>query len=265
MKTHLLTKKRALISSVAMLLVAIIALGTATFAWFTKSTSATANNINVQTTKSSELQVSKHDLDWTESVDYGMANAKTLRPVTSADGSNWYSSFAADKDEFTSNGTYTLQTGNSLDNYVFSDVLNIRNKGGQTCSRVKVAIESTVNSEFARIALVPCENHQTEAGLDKMPAFTKDNFKANIYGAAANRTWKPYNGTNLEDVDYKTAAAANGKVVEVGDIAPNAVVSYRVLVWFEGEDAKCFDTTDSGLTVPNVKFTVTGETANQHG
>ena len=265
MKTHLLTKKRALISSVAMLLVAIIALGTATFAWFTKSTSATANNINVQTTKSSELKVSKNDLGWTESVDYGMAAAKTLRPVTSADGSNWYSAFAAKKDKFTSDGKYTSQTGNALENYVFSDMLNIKNTGGQTCSNVKVTIESIVNSEFARIALVPCENPQTEAGLEKMPAITKDNFKDNIYGAAAGRAWKPYNGTNLEEVDYETAAAANGKVVQVGDIAANAVVSYRVLVWFEGEDAKCFDTTDSGLTVPKVKFTVTGDTANQKG
>ena len=45
MKTHLLTKKRALISSVAMLLVAIIALGTATFAWFTQNTQASADEL----------------------------------------------------------------------------------------------------------------------------------------------------------------------------------------------------------------------------
>ena len=45
MKTHLLTKKRALISSVAMLLVAIIALGTATFAWFTDNASTGVNKI----------------------------------------------------------------------------------------------------------------------------------------------------------------------------------------------------------------------------
>ena len=80
MKTHLLTKKRALISSVAMLLVAIIALGTATFAWFTSSTSATASNINVQTTKSSELKVSKSDLVWSDSVDYAKPNT-ILRPI----------------------------------------------------------------------------------------------------------------------------------------------------------------------------------------
>ncbi len=58
MKTHLLTK-RALISSVAMLLVAIIALqSTATFTWFTSNTKATATGINVRTQKVSELEIS---------------------------------------------------------------------------------------------------------------------------------------------------------------------------------------------------------------
>ena len=59
MKTRLYTRKRALISSVAMLLVAMIALATATFAWFTKSTTATADQIKVQTIKASELVISK--------------------------------------------------------------------------------------------------------------------------------------------------------------------------------------------------------------
>ena len=54
MKTRLYTRKRALISSVAMLLVAMIALGTATFAWFTRSTSTTAEGLNVKTIKSTD-------------------------------------------------------------------------------------------------------------------------------------------------------------------------------------------------------------------
>ena len=58
------SRKRLLISSVAMLLVAMLALGTATFAWFTSSTTATASNINVKTIKSSELQISKSTRVW---------------------------------------------------------------------------------------------------------------------------------------------------------------------------------------------------------
>ena len=54
------SRKRLLISSVAMLLVAMLALGTATFAWFSTSTTAKANNLKVQTIQSSNLLIRKN-------------------------------------------------------------------------------------------------------------------------------------------------------------------------------------------------------------
>lgn len=256
MKTRLYTRKRALISSVAMLLVAMIALGTATFAWFTSTTSATAKDLSVQTTKSSELKVAKNDLDFKDEISYGVSN-KVLRPITSSDGSNWYSSVAAAKTAPASNGTYTSQT--DLDNFVVVDMLNIKNVGGQPCTGVKITVTATFKSSFARLAVVPCDTQET-AGATNMPAITEDNFKANIYGLAANRAWKPYNGTALTTADYKTKAAANGAEIPVGTMAANEVKSYKVLVWFEGEDTDCFDTTTADLTVPKIEFSVTGST-----
>ena len=63
-------RKRALLSSVAMLLVALVALGSATFAWFTQSTTATASGLAISTTKSSELKVAKVDFDFKDAVVY---------------------------------------------------------------------------------------------------------------------------------------------------------------------------------------------------
>lgn len=252
-------RKKALLSSLSMLMVATVAVGSATFAWFTSSTSATAENIMVQTTKSSELQVSDKSLIWGDTVDYGMEEYKTLRPATSSDGENWYSNVAEAKTASTakSGNAYTQQTGTNLNNYVFVNMLNIKNAGGQECTGVQIKIETTTTSKFARIALVPCDA-QTVA--DTMPTVTTDNFKANIYGAAADDTWKPWTGSALTTEDYTTAAAANNKVVTVGAIPANEVRSYKVLVWFEGEDSDCYDTTTSLLTIPDVKFTVTGST-----
>lgn len=252
------SRKRLLVSSVAMLLVAMLALGTATFAWFTSNTSATADQLSVQTSKSSELKVSKNDLDWQDAIHYGVAN-KTLKPISSADGSNWYSSVAAAKTASTSNGTYTPQT--SLDNYVVVDMLNIKNAGGQVCEDVTISVTATFNSSFARLAIVPCATAQETAGAANMPSITKDEFKANIYGQAASRTWKPYNGTSVEAADYSTKGAANGASILVGDMEANAVKSYKVILWFEGEDEDCFDTTTAQLTVPAISFSVTGATA----
>lgn len=57
MKTRLFTRKRALISSVAMLLVAMIALGTATFAWFVADPTAKAEGLQMKTTTSTGLVI----------------------------------------------------------------------------------------------------------------------------------------------------------------------------------------------------------------
>ena len=90
------SRRRLLISSVAMLLVAMLALGTATFAWFTTSANVQARDINVSTTKSSHLELSKSDLAWSATgITYIGDTALPLKPASSADGANWYSGVAA--------------------------------------------------------------------------------------------------------------------------------------------------------------------------
>lgn len=54
-----------------MLLVAMLALGTATFAWFTTSTSTKADGINVTTVKSSDLKISRYNHTWVDGFSYG--------------------------------------------------------------------------------------------------------------------------------------------------------------------------------------------------
>ena len=83
MKTRLYTRKRALISSVAMLLVAMIALGTATFAWFTSRPDANATGLVVRATAANGLVIltESHENYITRAVAQGGEN----RAVTSSD------------------------------------------------------------------------------------------------------------------------------------------------------------------------------------
>lgn len=256
-KTKKSFKKKALLSSLSMLMVATVAVGSATFAWFTSSTSAHTENLSVKTTKSSELQVAKSDLNFGDTVNYQTIN-KSLRPASSADGENWYKAVAADKDAFAAKtGTYESVATNKSD-YVFVEMLNIKNIGETNCTDVKITMSSEVTSKFARVALVPVEE-QTEAGT--MPSAAA-NFADNIYGVTKNKTWKPYDGSAVTTDDYSTADVINGKEVTInGGIAAGKVVSYKVIVWFEGEDADCYDTSKTAFTVPEVTFTVTGSNA----
>ena len=88
-------RKSLLISSVSMLLVAGVSLGTATFAWFTSSTSTTTSNLKFKTTKSSTLQIGKSDAttdaDWkSDGLSYGLEAEKLLLPASSLVGSTTF-------------------------------------------------------------------------------------------------------------------------------------------------------------------------------
>ena len=168
MKTHLLTKKRALISSVAMLLVAIIALGTATFAWFTSSTEAYADGVYVRTTKVSNLVLnSKLDASWRTHVEYNVGEAgarKKLTPVSTVNGNDWYFANAKDGTSFAADTATRVDTqlaeNKNFNDYYFADQINIKNAGKADCKDVKITIDGDLG-DYGRIAVVPV----TDKGL----------------------------------------------------------------------------------------------------
>ena len=155
------TRRRLLISSIAMLLVAMLALGTATFAWFTSSTTATANGINVKTIKASELQISSATGGWGTTVDYGVSN-KILMPTSTVNGTNWFKADAALKSNFAAKGSsIAAVTSEDANKYYFVNQLNVRNNGSADVDSVEITF--TVPGTYARVALVET-NAKLECG-----------------------------------------------------------------------------------------------------
>ncbi|WP_316608095.1 hypothetical protein [uncultured Ruminococcus sp.] len=78
-------RKRALLSSVAMLLVALVALGSATFAWFAANPDAEAHGISMKTTAAAGLVV-KTDTDgeWSHSAKLNNADNNATFNATPA-------------------------------------------------------------------------------------------------------------------------------------------------------------------------------------
>lgn len=113
MKTRLYTRKRALISSVAMLLVAMIALGTATFAWFTANPKSDASGLSLKTTASAGLVVrTDSDYAWSHdaSLYKGQADVFNLTPVSQeqATPGNIWTIDAAKSNEYDALSTGTM-------------------------------------------------------------------------------------------------------------------------------------------------------------
>lgn len=253
------SRKRLLISSVAMLLVAMLALGTATFAWFTSSTQAKANGINVQTIKSSELQISSVSTDWGTTVDYGVEN-KTLLPASTSNGTAWFKGNAALKTSFAAKAE-TLAAVNDTEkgSYYFVDQLNVRNNGAADVNNVEISF--SVPNDYLRVALV--ETSAKGAGQANTGTFT-----TSVYDNAGIA----YNALSEASLDNTVAITpkSTGKLTvgtgtlkgkdSMGSGATTGEAKYyNLYVWFEGQDEECIDS-NAGAVIRDIEFTVSGTT-----
>lgn len=278
MKTHLLTKKRALISSVAMLLVAIIALGTATFAWFTSSTEAYADGVYVRTTKVSNLVLnSKLDASWRTHVEYNVGEAgarKKLTPVSTVNGSDWYFANAKEGTSFAADTATRVDTqlaeNKNFNDYYFADQINIKNAGKADCKDVKITIDGDLG-DYGRIAVVPVTDKglTTIAPLEEGKTAWKDYIidKDGVgYKAATGTTLRTLNDEDgtYTDTDVEAVTPSTSKTIKVGSIAPDEVKYFNVYVWFEGQDEQCTNA-NSGQFIPGLTLTVEGTAVDDNG
>lgn len=253
------SRKRLLISSVAMLLVAMLALGTATFAWFTTSTNPYADKFSAKTTKQSTLLLSDNTRSgWTSHLEYGVAN-KTMYPA-SGNGTSWVKGTASNSltgaiDKNTLQAVApSAAAGVNKSDYLFAQELNLKNNG--TADITNVAIDFYLNTDsnnasadYARVALVPIDG--TQVGADDYVALGN-----NVYSTAA-KTYKPIINTNgTEGAQISTKATFHVDVTTGDEVMkPDEVRYYKLYVWFEGQDENCVDAL-SGQKIPGLRFDV---------
>lgn len=254
------SRKKLLVSSVAMLLVAMIALGTATFAWFTTSTNPYADGFSAKTTKQSTLLLADKSREgWTTHLDYGVSS-KTMYPA-SGNGTAWVKG-TSDEPLTGAIDNTTLQSvlpstasGLKVDDYVFVNELNIKNNGTADVKDIKINFflnGSNNNSvaSYARVALVPINGSTT--GAEDLVAIST----GNVY-APNNRAYQPIintTGTTGTSITPKTTFTVD---VTTGTetLEPNGVKYFKLYVWFEGQDTDCVDA-KSGQQIPNLKFEI---------
>lgn len=239
------SRKRLLISSVAMLLVAMLALGTATFAWFTTSTNPYADNFSAKTTKQSTLLLSDSSrTGWTSHLDYNVGN-KTMYPA-SGNGTSWVKGTASNSltgviDQNTLQAVAPSPAQGVIpSDYLFAQELNLKNNG--TADIKDVSIDFYLNTsdnedaaEYARVALVPIDG--TKVLADDYVALGN-----NVY-STTTKTYNPIiktDGTEGTQISTKTTFHVD---VTTGNevMKPNEERYYKLYVWFEGQDENCVD------------------------
>ena len=277
------SRKRLLISSIAMLLVAMLALGTATFAWFTTNTQATASKLSVSTIKVSEIQLSKAQGEWTDTLEYNYED-KVLKPVSSSDGVNWFKATAQNKNgdavvvkdgtaitDLESAGTINV-TNQGITGYLFAEQLNVRNNGGKAINDVQIDFnlqETEANSgKYLRMAIVPVGSRATTS----LPNPTATEFRkttnqfsqvADTADAVNSATLKSDNTIDTTTITTTSGANASypvGSLAARGDSNGGDVKYFNLYVWFEGQDTDCKDA-NAGNSMPAITFTVSGTPA----
>ena len=249
MKTK--SRKRLLISSVAMLLVAMLALGTATFAWFTQDTRSYADQINARTSKVSSLVLSKKDrTNWQSHIQYGVD--RIMYPASSSNGSDWFFANASDAASGAVDNASIKDAkapGTTTADYVFINELNIKNAGAVKVKDVKITFTlQGENSDYARVALVPI-------GVDGSANTTDGTFgTGTVYGKKAT----PYQPISSLAGDLGASITPSTKYeVKVPDLDVDQATYYALYVWFEGQDVDCKDA-NSGQAIPDLVFDVDG-------
>ena len=246
-------RKKALLSSVAMLLVALVALGSATFAWFTQNPTVTANGLSLKATAAAGLQI----LSGTEKTlggEYGTTTtlrAETLGvtndedfPITapvsldcSATGINFYNATADNENEYKMATTPNITPG-----FVgYSEEIYLRasipSNDAIAVKAAKVSVERTsVTDDLAnliwpalRITLVDTKDN-TVIGTWSPSGAT--NGYINASGLVMNGEQKALT-TNMKA--FATSVQMNKEV----KYTTGTDYSVMMYVWLDGEDEAC--------------------------
>lgn len=250
MKTN--AKKRMLISSVAMLLVAMIALGTATFAWFSTSTTTKANNIKVQTIQASNLLIRKGNdgnassTDWATQIDYSAENPSTLEPASTTDLNNWFKALATSYNQTGEKaGSIEAIPEEKIGGYRVEKPFQLYYKAETTEPALSVnwgiSIAKTVEryDDFIRIAIIDSATGD--------PVF--------VYGKTADGDSLQYKEGSNTDIEHSGATNVTETTTSgsLTSLAAGAVKSYKLVVWYEGTDPQCIDT--NAVTLNDISLT----------
>ena len=267
-------RRRALVSSVAMLLVAMLALGSATFAWFSVRPDASATGLVAATTKASSLQIKElKDDNWASEITFDSNNYSpgNLNPVT-FDGTNWKtasaeaydSSFAKQASDLS---TVTLPSANSSyaawsTVYVkYGEYVNDTTKEKDLTLTIAAPSNSGGNDanalSFVRVAVVPAAaivSGDNALALGSSAVIFGQTLDGDF--SADPTAW--IHGASASNASATTSAATNvfgnNGTANLGNMINGRIYGFYVYAYYEGTDPDCKDST-AGQTLNNFVFT----------
>ena len=246
--------KKQLVAAVAMVLVAAVALGSSTYAWFVNNSTVTAEGMTVKAQTEAGLAIRFDTGTWATTASAGMTEATALRPASTINNTAWYHASALAANAFGGDAaTRTTIASENYGDYMLVKEFQIRSTSdtlskGLYAKSVTVTkadgslITDTMNTALRVGVLYDGSNDDTSD--DKFVIFApvavgKEDSNKPSY------TYKVYTGPTDTDGTSVTALAAdagtkdNALLIGESVSIPNAedsCVKVKVYMWYEGED-----------------------------
>lgn len=254
-------RKKALVSSVAMLLVALVALSGATYAWFASNTAAKASGLSFKSSQPSSLlfadkgSVVTDESKWVGAYDITYTANTLLTPCSSLNGAS--GSFIEVKD-VTANTTESttkvksIGTGGQTATYEFDvkstapdtplyvkDITASNNANIAPAIRIAVKVGSNAAKVFC------LGSAQTTYAVTAVGAYVQDSATfTQFYSADA------IEGITKTQQVITTPNTADALVATLGANVPQTI---SITVWLEGNDSRC-NNTAMGQIIDSFEF-----------
>ena len=279
-----------LLSSIAMLLVALVALGSATYAWFTINKTVTADTINVKAVVTSGLQISNTKVDdWQRTVSFN--GEYDLRPVSmpiataAAMPTGFYATDVTSGSSTTKGGAWrnandsikfaaapalpavnvSALASDTTDRQAKSDYVavyevKIRSSGAAIDKPVVANLSCVAptgaqvdGTTFAKAALVSTDGADAATNFS---AITAGDVVAIWTDSGAYTPIASVDGNGDPTLATSAINSATNGVTVLPSVAANtdtAAYNYKLYVWYEGNDPNC----DNDYQNAQAQFTLT--------
>lgn len=231
-------RKSSLISSVALLLVAIVALSGATFAWFTTGTQTQATGVNLTASSASGLYIVEsssstlpdENAGWTGSIAFTDATLAAVAPVSadfSDPGSPTFVTTSTSNADGTYDGVATISGATAGVQYIAKSIW-VKGDGTEATETLlaKLALGSA-GYGYNRYAVVDVTGTATLVG-------------GGVLGnAAETKACAPLLSNGTTGTAYQAVGAFTTNTNVKTDWNPSAGAHFMIYCWFEGQDADC--------------------------
>lgn len=252
--------KKQLLAAVAMVLVAAVALGSSTYAWFVASGTVTAQGMKVQARAEGGLAIrwaGQASELWATTASAKMDEAKALLPASTADLAKWtYAKALKANNSAADEGTYEAITGKvfggesnafSQNDYVVMQPFQIRSTAADKLAKGLFVSGVTVTRGANQSKDLDLAIRVGVRLINEKGTAVGNFIYAPIDGATTNYTWKDAadgnKPTTVKLAVVGTDADTNSQLVDSAQTVPfvegNAFL-VQVFIWYEGEDAKLY-------------------------